>query len=304
MRPIRLLLLLLLTLSLTACEVGFWDFNEEDPEAALPDDDDDAVGDDDDGVPLDDDDDGVPIETDDDDDEVPADDDDDAVEDDYDGDGYDATEDCNDYDADISPGATEVPCDGVDNDCDGAFLSEDLDNDGDGYSACLGDCDDTNAAIGVNGVEIECDGIDQDCDGSDPCTDPGDPGTPDPEVTGTLCDATQVFGPSGSGAVSGSLDSADAVYGDTGSWYYDMWSVSVSAGGTWYVDLISGDFDAWVEVYDSTCTMVGYDDDSYSMFGSDASFTYSGMGGETLYVLASSYDEMSTGSYSLDVTDW
>ena len=108
---------------------------------------------------------------------------------DLDQDGFAAGDDCDDERADINPDADEV-CDGLDNDCDGAFDDEDSDwveasvrewyedADRDSFGgASLGescappegavgdesDCDDTSNAVYPGAPEI-CDGLDNDCD--------------------------------------------------------------------------------------------------------------------------------------------
>ncbi len=61
---------------------------------------------------------------------------------------------------------TEIPYDGLDNDCDAGTPDDDLDGDG-----LLGaeDCDDTDASLG--GAEVPYDGLDNDCDAATPDDD-------------------------------------------------------------------------------------------------------------------------------------
>lgn len=71
-------------------------------------------------------------------------------------------QDCNDMDASINPSATEIPSNGIDEDCDGFDGIVDVDNDG--YNNIV-DCNDNDPAINPGATEI-CDGIDNNCDGS------------------------------------------------------------------------------------------------------------------------------------------
>ena len=68
--------------------------------------------------------------------------------------------DCNDNNADVNPGATEIPNDGIDNDCTG---EEGVDADGDGRVVGIDDCDDTDENTYLGAPElVDC--VDNDCD--------------------------------------------------------------------------------------------------------------------------------------------
>ena len=129
---------------------------------------------------------------------------DDGLRDD-DGDGLAEIEgDCDDEAADVFPGSTET-VDGRDEDCNGCV--DDLDEDGDGFTACdtgvvldcdaddgvacdadsmaaggyaegscawAFDCDDTTASSAPCAAEAFGDGVDQSCDGFDACDQDGD----------------------------------------------------------------------------------------------------------------------------------
>jgi hypothetical protein len=87
--------------------------------------------------------------------------------------------DCNDSDPAVHPGATEVPDNALDEDCDGVVLFCDADGDGVLAIACGGsDCDDFSAICAANCDDADGDGYrfcDGDCDDDDPDFHEGSP---------------------------------------------------------------------------------------------------------------------------------
>lgn len=93
-----------------------------------------------------------------------------AEDTDVDRDGYNKDVDCQDIDPLINPGATEVPNNYIDENCDGQLS---FDFDGDGFLGPPGtDCDDGNPAVYPSAPEILDNGTDEDCDGRDAATTP------------------------------------------------------------------------------------------------------------------------------------
>ncbi len=80
---------------------------------------------------------------------------------DGDGDGFELWVDCDDGDAEVNPAVTEIPYNGLDDDCDETTLDDDLDQDG---FVLADDCDDNNAIVNPAAAETPYNGIDDDCD--------------------------------------------------------------------------------------------------------------------------------------------
>lgn len=82
---------------------------------------------------------------------------------DADGDGFDALDDCDDNDPAVNPDQTEIPYDGIDNDCTLFTPDDDLDADGFGIDT---DCDDADFYVNSEREEIAYNGKDDDCEPS------------------------------------------------------------------------------------------------------------------------------------------
>ena len=90
---------------------------------------------------------------------------------DTDGDGVPDSADCDPNDPFVYPGASELPYNEVDEDCDGVAL---MDVDGDGHVGVRGggdDCDDSNPTINPSHIEVCYDNLDNNCDGWEGGTD-------------------------------------------------------------------------------------------------------------------------------------
>jgi hypothetical protein len=139
--------------------------------------------------------------------------------------------DCDDSSALILPGGTELPGDGIDQDCDGADLCY-ADIDADGYRSATGgtvasgdmdctdageatssvpatDCDDTNATVNPGASEVPANGVDNDCNGFEICyVDADDDGYSDPSGT-TVVSTDMDCSDTGEGSSSEPLTDCD-----------------------------------------------------------------------------------------------
>jgi len=89
---------------------------------------------------------------------------------DNDHDGFTANQgDCDDGRSNVHPGATDVPGNGIDEDCSGADAINPgtIDADHDGFTPLQGDCNDLSAAIHPGATDIPENGIDENCNGVD-----------------------------------------------------------------------------------------------------------------------------------------
>jgi len=187
-----------------------------------------------------------------------------AGEEDADGDAFRLCHgDCDDGDATINPWATEIPYDGIDNNCDGLDV-EDVDGDGYTWDGVGGeDCDDGDAAIHPGAHESPGDGIDNNCDELD-----------DP-VLGYNCYSDDLIIEVPETIDNYPLDGGDADDGPAGpGFYFDDIEFHALAGQQVGILLFDQDWgmDPYLILLDPDCAVVAEDDNSGG--GDDAALTY------------------------------
>ena len=196
---------------------------------------------------------------------------------DADGDSYFEDEDCDDQNNTVYPGATEVPYNGVDDDCDEATPDDDLDGDGYGIDE---DCDDGDETVNPGATEA-CNGVDDDCNGeiddavgdlwySDADGDGyGDASTESQSCDGdegTVADATDCDD-TDSSAYPGGTEECDEADDDCDG------TVDEGVQTTFYVDA-DGDGEGSEDLTTEACdTPTGYADDAFDCDDDDAAIS-------------------------------
>ena len=216
-----------------------------------------------------------------------------ANEDDADGDGYRACDgDCNDGLAEVNPGASEVPYDGLDNDCaDGDLI--DVDGDGYAWEGVQGgtDCDDGDATIHPGALETNGDNVDSNCDGVDDL------------ALGDNCysDTNVINFP---GAASYSLSFQDATDGPAGQWhYYDDIEFVAGAGLDVHIGMFDSEWglDPYLYLLDPSCQVIAEDDDGYDPSDDDAYLEVHITTSGVYTIIATSSDILQSGDYQIEL---
>ena len=99
--------------------------------------------------------------------------------------------------------------------------------------------------------------------------------------------------------IPGTIAATDCNFG---GYLADEYLVVLSPGQTLTVKLESGDFDAYLELYDLDGDLIDDDDDGAGGTNSLLTYTYNGTGLTAVFIDATSFDAGETGSYSLTVT--